>query len=227
MSEEAQTTQDSTSADTGSEAQAQAPSEGVVLKPAAAIQAEQGAAQAESAQSTTEQADAPEEGAKDLGLLKDTKAKESEGAPEAYEAFTMPEGIEFSDEESAILQSVAKEMNLPQAEANKVAEASARFTDKLAAEYQKSVEKYKADNETEWNSQPDADERLLLAKKALDHAGFTDYIMEAGYQHDAKLFKVFSEFGKLISEAKVIVGSETPPGTATANPYPNSPEFKN
>lgn len=225
MSEETQTTQDSTSADIGSEAQAQAPSEGVVLKPAAAIQAEQAAAQAESSQPKADEASAPKEGAKDLGLLKDTKA-ESEGAPETYEAFALPEGIEINEQESALLQSVAKEMGLPQAEANRAAEAAARFADKLAEEHLKAVEEYKAANEKEWKAQPDADERLLLAKKALDHAGLTDYIMESGYQYDAKLFKAFSEFGKLISEAKVIVGSESSPAPTSANPYVNSPEFQ-
>ncbi len=226
MSEETTTTQDDTSADAGT-AQAQAPSEGVQgLMPAASIAAGTTAQDSAAAPAPTEAAPAaasPDAGEKDLGLLGKAKPAE-EGAPTQYEAFTMPEGIAFDEAETGILQSIAKESNLSQSQAQASAEVTGKFMDALVKENEAQVEAYKAEQTKIWDAQPDAAERILLADKALNHAGLRDYVIERGYQHDSQFMKMCSEFGKVISEAKVIVGSETSPASP-ANPYPNSPEF--
>jgi len=225
MSEETTTTQDSTSADAGT-AQAQAPSEGGVLKPASEIVADASAQTAPvAAPATTDATEtaSPDAGEKDLGLLGKAKPVK-EGAPTQYESFTMPEGIAFDEAETGILQSIAKESNLTQAQAQAGAEVTGKFMDALVKDNEAKIAAYKAEQEAQWNAQPDADERTLLAKKALDHTGLSDYVAERGYTHDATLMKMFSDFGALISEAKVIVGSEASPASP-ANPYPNSPEF--
>lgn len=227
MSDEPTTQQDSTSADAGTQAQAQAPSAGTVLKPAAEIVAEQNAqeAQAQEPKATEEPAAAasPDAGEQDLGLLAKAKPAE-EGAPEQYEPFTMPEGIEFDEAETGILQSIAKESGLSQVDAQAAAEVTGKFMDKLVKDNEAAIAAYKEEQANIWNAQADADERILLAEKALKHSGQLDYVMKHGYQHDATFMKMCSEFGKLLSEAKVIVGSEASP-SSPANPYPNSPEF--
>ena len=227
MSDEPAAPQDDTSAAQGT-AQAQAPSEGVQgLMPAASIAAETPAQDSAAAPAPAEAAPAeqasPDAGEKDLGLLGKAKPVE-EGVPDQYEAFTMPDGIVFDEAETGILQSIAKESNLTQAEAQSSAEVTGKFMDALVKENEANVAAYKAEQSKIWDAQPDAAERILLADKALNHAGLRDYIIERGYQHDAQFMKMCSEFGKVISEAKVIVGSEASP-TAAHNPYPNSPEF--
>ena len=244
MSEEAQATQDNTSAVQASEAQAPAPSLGEqVLRPASAIAAEQESTLAQAATINAAQAvdvearaqlptDAPaqpteatEAKEQDLGLLEKAKPEESEGAPEAYEAFTFPEGIDVDEGDVSALQSIAKEMGLPQSAAQAGAEMTARALSAMVANAQAESDAWKAEQVKEWNAQPQSAERTLLAKKALEHAGLLDYAVESGYMHDAKLLAAFSAFGALVSEAKVIVGSEGAPGGAAPSPYTNSPEF--
>lgn len=228
MSEEAQAEQVDTSAE-ATDTQAQAPSEGgTMLKPAAAIEAEAADAKVEAEDANASTADAPSKGAEDLGLLKDTKPEEKEAAPEQYE-FKMPEGMELDETEQALLQNVAKESKLTQDQAQQGAEFFASAMDAMVKENEARIEAFKAEQKQMWESQPDHAQRVLLADKALNHAGkeFKDYVMERGYQHDANLMKVFSEFGKLISEAAVVVGSEGSPSTGPRNPYGNSPEFNN
>jgi hypothetical protein len=241
MSEEAQATQGSTSADVSTETQAQAPSAGEpVLKPAAAIKSEQTAiTEAQRAQITAEatqtqateqapvaDAEKPEAKEQDLGLLSDTKPVEQEGAPEAYEAFTFPEGIAVEESDVAALQGIAKEMNLPQASAQAGAEMTARALNQMIEAAQAESEAWKAEQKQAWEAQPNHAEQTLLASKAVEKAGLTEYMSEAGYMHDAKLLGFFAEFGKLISEASAIVGSDGAPGGGSNNPYNNSPEFK-
>lgn len=227
MSDEPAAPQDDTSAAQGT-AQAQAPSEGVQgLMPAASIAAETPAQDSAAAPAPAEAAPAeqasPDAGEKDLGLLGKAKPAE-EGVPDQYEAFTMPDGIAFDEAETGILQSIAKESNLTQSQAQASAEVTGKFMDALVKENEANIAAYKADQQKQWDAQPDVANRTLLAGKALEHMGIKDYAVERGYTHDATLMKMFSDVGALISEAKVIVGSEASP-SSPANPYPNSPEF--
>lgn len=50
------------------------------------------------------------------------KDEQPEGAPEAYEAFTVPEGIEIDEEVMPDVQDLFKDLNLPQAKAQEVFE---------------------------------------------------------------------------------------------------------
>lgn len=50
------------------------------------------------------------------------KDEQPEGAPEAYEAFTAPEGIEIAEEVMPDVQALFKDLNLPQAKAQEVFE---------------------------------------------------------------------------------------------------------
>lgn len=239
MSEEAVTTQDNTSAVQGSEAQAQAPSAGEqVLKPAATLMQEQQAINEATPVSEVDRAQAPAEPKaqsedvsseakeQDLGLLGKTKPKESEGAPEAYEAFTPPEGMELDEGDQQVLQGIAKEMGLSQSAAQAGAEMTARALNQMIEAAQAEAKAHREEQVKLWEQQPHSAEKTLLAKKAIEHAGLMDYMEEAGYLYDANLLNAFSAFGALISEAKVIVGSEGALGGAPQNPYRNSPEFK-
>lgn len=66
----------------------------------------------------------PEEGKdpekKEQGAEK--KDDQAEGAPESYEAFTVPEGIEIAEEVMPDVQELFKDLNLPQAKAQEVFE---------------------------------------------------------------------------------------------------------
>jgi hypothetical protein len=225
MSEEVAATQDNTSAEVSSETQAQAPSAGeTVLKPADAITADAAEAQPTETQAKEEASSDAEE--QDLGLLS-TKAKDEAQVPESYE-LTLPDGLDASPEDVAALQQLAKENGFTQEQAQAGATMTVQAIQQLQAQAKAESDSWKAEQQKQWSEQSDAADKQLLAEKALKHAGVYDYMVEQGYVHDATLLKAWSEFGALISEAKVIVGSEAGPGgSMPANPYSNSPEFNN
>lgn len=177
----------------GGEAQAQAQSTGVTDQAAATQPDQQAALNAE----------------QDLGLL--ASAKPVEGAPEAYESFKFPEGIDVSEGDVDELKAIAKEMNLPQAAAQVGAEMTARALSKLIADAKTTQDAWKAEQKTMWEKQPNFAEATLKAQKALKHAGVFDYVRDNGYLYDATLLKAFAAFGELVSEGKVITGESAPP----------------
>jgi hypothetical protein len=107
-----------------------------------------------------------------------------------------------------VLQSIAKEMNLPQQAAQVGAEMSARALSKMIADAQAESEAWKAEQKAEWEKTPNHAELTLKAKRALKHAGLLDHAKDNGYLHDAKLMQAFAAFGKLVSEGEVVVAGK-------------------
>lgn len=136
--------------------------------------------------------------------------KKPEGAPESYE-FKAPEGTQFDDAVIGAFSEVAKELNLPQDQAQKVLDKMAPV---IAA---RQAEQFQAAR-TEWAEAAKTDkefggekltENLGTAKKALDALATPELrtlLEESGLGNHPEVIRVFYRAGKAISEDRFVTG---------------------
>ena len=148
---------------------------------------------------------------------KDTDSKadvaKTEGAPEAYEAFDLPEGFELSEEFSGRFSEAAKDMTLTQDQA--------QFLINMQTDLQTSNVEALAENWTslknEWQSETKKDKEiggkefsanLGVAKQALEKFG-TPELSEAveltGMGNHPEFIRLLYRVGKTLKEDKVMV----------------------
>lgn len=157
-----------------------------------------------------------------------------QGAPETYEDFTMPEGVTLDPEVAGDLKVLAKELNLPQESAQKVADLGAKLAQKWGADLQKQVD----DTSAAWVDAAKADkeiggdklaENLGLAKTTLDKFGTPELrtlLNTSRLGNNPEVIRLLSKVGRAISDDNRITG-----GSATQAPkslaermYPNLPK---
>lgn len=138
------------------------------------------------------------------------QGKKPEGAPESYE-FKAPEGVQFDDTVIGAFSEVAKELNLPQDQAQKVLDKMAPV---IAA---RQAEQFQAAR-TEWAEAAKTDkefggekltENLGTAKKALDALATPELrtlLEESGLGNHPEVIRVFYRAGKAISEDRFVSG---------------------
>lgn len=136
--------------------------------------------------------------------------KKPEGAPESYE-FKAPEGTQFDDAVIGAFSEVAKELNLPQDQAQKVLDKMAPV---IAA---RQAEQFQAAR-TEWAEAAKTDkefggekltENLGMAKKALDTFATPELralLEESGLGNHPEVIRMFYRTGKAISEDRFVAG---------------------
>ena len=150
----------------------------------------------------------------------DTNSDEKQDAPEDYEAFTLPEGVEMDDDALDKFKPIAKEAGLDQDNAQKFVDL---YTEAVveAAETQQKVW---AETQQQWVDQAKTDKEiggekfesnLGDAKKALKQFG-TPELDEAmsvtGAGNHPEFIRLLSRVGKAISEDAMV------PGKATTGP---------
>lgn len=159
--------------------------------------------------------------------------EEATGAPETYEAFTAPEGVEFDEEVLTEFQAIGKELNLPQEQAQKVVDLGVKLTQKwaeqqaenVAALRQEWVDTAKADKEFGGDKLP---ESLATAKKALDAFGtpeLRELLDTYALGDNPEVIRFFVRAGKAISEDTLVAaeGEAKPqPKTAAQVLFPNA-----
>jgi len=166
---------------------------------------------------------------------KETEGKETKGAPEQYEDFSAPEGVELDVELTGELKTLAKELNLSQADAQRVADLGAKLAEKFAGQQTEAL----AQARTEWTEQSRADKEfggdkidanLAVAKKALDTFGSPELkqlLNESGLGSHPEIIRAFYRAGKAISEDSLVTG-ETRKGATPKTPeavlYPDHPQ---
>lgn len=136
--------------------------------------------------------------------------KKPEGAPESYE-FKAPEGVQFDDTVIGAFSEVAKELNLPQDQAQKV-------LDKMAPVMQaRQLEQFQAARAA-WGEAAKTDkefggehlaENLGVAKKALDTFATPELrtlLDESGLGNHPEVIRMFYRTGKAISEDRFVTG---------------------
>ena len=136
--------------------------------------------------------------------------KKPEGAPESYE-FKAPEGVQFDDALIGAFSEVAKDLNLPQEQAQKVLDKmapvmQARQLEQLQAARADWAESAKTDKE--FGGEKLA-ENLGMAKKALDTFATPELralLNESGLGNHPEVIRMFYRTGKAISEDRVVTG---------------------
>lgn len=138
------------------------------------------------------------------------QGKKPEGAPESYE-FKAPEGVQFDDTVIGAFSEVAKELNLPQDQAQRVLDKmapvmQARQLEQLQAARIEWAEAAKTDKE--FGGEKLA-ENLGMAKKALDTFATPELralLDESGLGNHPEVIRMFYRTGKAISEDRFVTG---------------------
>jgi hypothetical protein len=149
-------------------------------------------------------------------------------APESYE-FAMPEGVELDEKAAAEFSDIAKELKLPQDQAQKIVDMYAKRVQGQVEAHKALVEGWastvKADKEIGGDKLP---ESLATARKAVDTFGSPELkslLNTSGLGNHPEFVKLMYRAGKAISEDRFIVGGETGAvNTDIAKSlYPNQP----
>lgn len=160
-----------------------------------------------------------------------TTEQPPQGAPEQYAEFTMAEGFTMDDAAATDFKAFAKEMNLPQDQAQKVLDKYIAHQQQQIAAWQEAQAAQVAD----WAEQVKKDaeiggakfqENIAVAKKALDQFGtpeLRELLESTGYGNHPEIVRLFHNIGASIVEDKFVGGS----GSAdTSDPgklfFPNS-----
>ena len=153
-----------------------------------------------------------------------------QGGPEAYEDFSVPEGVELDAELLGEFKNVAKELNLPQDAAQKVTDLGVKLAQKWAAESQQATSEMFAD----WKGRAETDKEfggdalpanLAVAKKAVDQFG-TPELRELLDVHrlgdNPEIIRFMFRVGKAISEDTFVAGGKSSPAQDAAKTlFPN------
>lgn len=153
------------------------------------------------------------------------------GAPETYAAFTLPEGVTLETEVVTELQGLAKDLNLTQEQAQKLADREVKQRDAFAT---KQADAITAVHE-QWATTSKADKEfggdnltanLAIAKKAMDKFAAPEmkqWLEASGLGNHPEVIRTFFRIGKAISEDSFVQGGNTPPANRDARSfYPNS-----
>jgi len=140
------------------------------------------------------------------------EAEVQTGAPETYEPFAMPEGLELNEEIFVEFQTLAKEHNLSQEDAQKYADFGVKIAqqaqegtvEQLSEQWQGTLAKWvgeiKADKELGGDNLP---ETLSVARKAIATFGsdaLKQTLEETGMTNNPELLRVFYRIGKALSD---------------------------
>lgn len=156
------------------------------------------------------------------GEAKTEEAKPERAAPEAYE-FKAPEGVELNPALLGEFEGLARELNMPQNEAQAIVE---RMTPKIQARMQAQQIEIMAQARADWLQQIESDAEIggaakqasqASAAKALHQFGTPELralLKDSGLEAHPEVVRFFSRAGKAISEDSFVSGR--PPTKSTA-----------
>lgn len=148
----------------------------------------------------------------------DGEKQETEGAPENYADFNVPEGQTLDTATTDSFKEVAKELNLNQADAQRVVDLGVQMSQRWAEAQATAF----AEEQAGWRRDAEADaeiggdalpQNLALAKKALDTFGnerLTELVEGFKLGDHPGFLKLMVQVGKAISEDTLV----TPAGSA-------------
>ena len=137
------------------------------------------------------------------------------GAPEKYEAFTLPEGVKLEGAELEAVHSFAKDLGLTQEQAQKLAARDVtaqaalnkRIEDESAAAINGWADTAKTDKEFGGEK---LTENLAVANRALDTFGTPELkamLKQSGMGNHPEAIRFMYRVGKAISEDKLVKGN--------------------
>ena len=187
--------------------------EGSVLTPPAPADAP-----APDATKNPEQIQQEADAAKDKEDGKDADDKDKPaGAPEAYEDFTLPEGMEMDAAVLGEFKNLAKELNIPQAKAQQLIDFQTQLATKQSEEYQAAVVKQSQEWAASIKNDPEIggenyEKNVESAIKVIQSFGdpaLTELLNQSGLGNHPALFKFCHRISAAISEDKfVLPGSQ-------------------
>ncbi len=145
----------------------------------------------------------------------------AEGAPEAYEDFKAPEGVQLHAEVVEEFKGLAKELGLSQEKAQRVADVLAKQTQAAAAAQFQEVQRVN----TEWIGQTQADpeiggeklaENVALARAAMEATTTPQLRMlleRTGLGNNPEVIRHFLKIAPAFAEDKHVPGANRPPGS--------------
>lgn len=138
-------------------------------------------------------------------------AEVKQGAPEKYEAFKLPEGMNLDSEANEKFVSLAKSLNLSQEQAQGLvslqAEISAKQQQDVLSNYQNTVRAWK--DETVKALGPDYKKEIGVAVKAIDRFGSPELkqlLEDTGLGNNKEFVQFAVKVGKAISEGSFVDG---------------------
>lgn len=191
---------------------------------------EQNADTTATADAGTQPTDKPAEGAKveDEGTTAEDKKEAPAGAPEKYEAFTLPEGMEVDEELLAEFTPTLKELGLTQAAAQKVMDFAPKLIERTVQQTTAALlDQVGMADRASWSESSRTDkefggdklnENLAVAQKAMTAFGTPELravLNKTGLGNHPELIRAFVRAGKAISEDGYVPGGKT---TTVANP---------
>lgn len=149
------------------------------------------------------------------------KLKAETSAPEAYEDFALPEGMEMDADVLGEFKNLAKELNIPQAKAQKLIDFQTQLATKQAEQYQAAVIKQGQEWANEVRNDPvlggeNYEKSVESAIKVIQSFGdpaLTELLKSTGLGNNPALFKFCHRISAAISEDKFVM-----PGSQTDSP---------
>lgn len=149
------------------------------------------------------------------------KEEKKEGAPEEYEAFTMPEGMDVNEEALSTFSGLGKKHNLSQADAQELVDVGVKLVDDAQAKTLAAVQEEFAKTVTDWKKETQADKDLLAfdggfdaavgvavqAVEALGGQELRSLLNSSGLGNNNLVVKAFFKVGKLMQQDKFVFGS--------------------
>lgn len=140
--------------------------------------------------------------------------KPAEGAPEKYENFTLPDGLKLDEAVMGEFSALAKELNLPQAAAQKLVDIGARMQQGTAEQMQAAMvaqaEKWGTESQVDKEFGGDKfSENLSVAKKALDQFGspeFKAFLRDSKLGNHPEVIRFMFRAGQAISQDGFVPG---------------------
>ena len=149
------------------------------------------------------------------------KLKAETSAPEAYEDFALPEGMEMDADVLGEFKNLAKELNIPQAKAQQLIDFQTQLATKQAEQQQAAVAKQSQDWAASIKNDPEIvgenyDKSVASAIKVIQSFGdpaLTELLNTTGLGNHPSLFKFCHRISAAISEDKFVM-----PGSQTDSP---------
>lgn len=174
------------------------------------------------AQGTNPPAEGGEQGSKAEGAKGDAPA-----APESYE-FKMPDGVELDGKAAEEFTSIAKELKLSQADAQRIADVAVKMQQKQAEAHVEMVKGWVSQCNTDKEFGGDnLQQNLAVARKAIDAFGtpaLRELLNSSGLGNHPEVVRFAFKAGKAISEDSFVPSGTrvpTPDASLEKRLYPN------
>jgi len=162
------------------------------------------------------------EGGAPAGEPNETKAPE--GAPEKYEDFTVPEGVEVDGEQIEKFKELARELNLTQESAQKFVDLQTKMAARHIEAFQAEQAKWVSSLQTEWGGEFKAN--VQKAQRAMSQFGSPELrqlLDSTGFGNHPAVAKMMVAVGNKLGDPDFVEGKSATqvPKTAAEILYPN------